>query len=606
MRHSRRSFLRTTGIALGAGTLATGAAASETPTAAAERPDVTWDPAHYSNYTSWNRSASDVRWIVLHTIEGPASAGISWFKNPDSNVSSHFVVDAQGDITKMVRIEDVAYTNGNGPYNRTGINVEMAGYANETQFSEAMYDSVGQLIGYLCDTYDVPVVHPADDIAPCSAYGGQGGVIGHDQIPSQYDCSRVTGGKVDPGSTWDWEYAMATASGGADGFAVGDAVETSTTANVRAEPTIGDNVVFTNPAGERGVIKAGAESADGYTWWRVVYENGVAGWTAATTLDDAAVTFLHDQRVETTADLVIHSDPALSAPDVWTAPEGSGGYVRAGPQQADGYLWWEVAFNAGERGWCVEEYLDAAPVEGNGLTPETPDVTTFDIGQAVNPTTDLVVHDGPALDDPNVGVVAPTDTGYVKNGIVTNDGYTWWDVDWTDGPRGWSVEAYLEGGEGVDGRDPLPFDVGTDLTDPVAVTGQEIDDAIAAERPDSPLIGLGDTFVAVQEAFSVNAVYQAAHAVHESAWGTSTIAQDKRNLFGWGAEDSDPYGGAKRFDSFEDCVWYVMEQVKTQYLTPGDFRYNGPNLDGMNVYYATDDRWDVKIVRQYRTIANNI
>ncbi len=568
---------------------------------------MTWEPAHYSNYAAADRGPGDVRWIVLHTIEGSASAGINWFKNPDSNVSSHFVVDADGDITKMVRIDDVAYTNGNGPYNDTGINVEMAGYAGETQFSEAMYESVGQLIAYLSDEYDVPLRHPTDDIAPCSAYDGQGGVIGHDQIPSPYDCSRVTSGKTDPGSTWDWNYVMAKAGGSGGGLAVGDAVTTTTAANVRTAPAVGDNVVFTNPEGERGVIKDGATSADGFTWWKVVYENGVAGWTAASTLGAAAVTFLHDQRVETTADLVIHSDPALSAPDVWTAPGGSAGYVRSGPQQADGYRWWEVAFNSGERGWCVEAYLDAAPVGGHGLTPDESEPTpAFSEGDRVRATTALNTRKQPGVGETLVDTLSEGAPAEVVNGPVDADGYTWWGLHWTDtNVWGWSVEEYLESAEAPSGRDPLPFDVETDLTDPVAVSGADIDAAIAAERPDSPLVGLGDTFVAVQEEHSVDALYQAAHAVHESAWGTSTIAQDKGNLFGWGAEDSDPYGGAKRFDSFEDCVWYVMEQVKELYLTPGDFRYNGPNLDGMNVYYATDDEWDVKIAGHYRTLAAN-
>lgn len=338
----------------------------------------------------------------------------------------------------------------------------------------------------------------------------------------------------------------------------------------------------------------------------------MAGWTAASTLGDAAVTFLHDQRVEITADLVIHSDPALSAPDVWTAPEGSAGYVRAGPQQADGYGWWEVAFNSGERGWCVGQYLDAAPVAGHGLTPDesgdgSEDPPAFSEGDTVRATTALNTRRQPGVDETLVETVAEGARAEVVNGPVDADGSTWWGLHWKRADVwGWSVEAYLTAAEAPSGRDPLPFDVETDLTEPVAVTGQQIDDAIAAERPSSPLIGLGDTFVAVQEQYSVNAIYQAAHAVHESAWGTSTIAQDKKNLFGWGAVDSDPYDGAKRFDSFEDCVWYVMEQVADLYLEPGDFRYNGPTLDGMNVYYATDDRWDVKIAGHYRTLAGNI
>mgnify|MGYP006302977377 FL=1 len=131
----RRKFLRA-GTGAVAGSVLLGAAGSATAT---EKPQMTFESAHYSNYTSSSRSASDMRWIVVHTIEGSASSGINWFKNPDANVSSHFVVDSDGNITQMVELSDVAWTQGNGDYNDTGISIEMEGYANSTDFSEAMY-----------------------------------------------------------------------------------------------------------------------------------------------------------------------------------------------------------------------------------------------------------------------------------------------------------------------------------------------------------------------------------------------------------------------------------------------------------------------------------
>jgi len=441
MKRTRRELLRTAGVAIGAGTLATGASGTAT---AADRPAMTVDPAHYSNYSSANRGPSDVRWITIHTIEGSASAGINWFKNPDANVSSHYVIDADGGITKMVEPSDIAWTNGNSGYNRTGINVELAGYAGATQFSDALYESLADLVAYLAETYDLPTRHPTYDLAPCSAYGGDGGVIGHAQIPSPYDCSRVTGGKTDPGSTFDWGYLLELVDG--SDRAVGDVVATTTAANVRSAPAVGDNVRFTNPEGTRGVIKDGPETADGYDWWRVVYENGVAGWTADSTLGAAGVTFLHDQRVATTADLVVHTDPALDAPSVWTAPEGAAGYVRSGPRQADDYLWWEVAFNDGDTGWCVERYLDAAPVAGNGLTPdESEPAPTFSDGDPVRATTTLNTRERPGSDEAVVETVGEGAPAEVVNGPVDADGYTWWGLHWTDANVwGWSVERYLD------------------------------------------------------------------------------------------------------------------------------------------------------------------
>lgn len=127
------------------------------------------------------------------------------------------------------------------------------------------------------------------------------------------------------------------------------------------------------------------------------------------------------------------------------------------------------------------------------------------------------------------------------------------------------------------------------------VTANEIDNAILEVAGDCPLVGLGSTWKDVAAEEGMDAVYMAGHAAHESAWGTSNIAQDKKNIYGWGAYDSDPYNGAKKFDSFEQCIRHVMPRVRDWYLSPDGKYYNGPHLDGMNEYYATDTEWDVKI-----------
>ena len=124
-----------------------------------------------------------------------------------------------------------------------------------------------------------------------------------------------------------------------------------------------------------------------------------------------------------------------------------------------------------------------------------------------------------------------------------------------------------------------------------SVTGEALDDAIAAIRPDSPLIGLGADFVRIGQEKQMNPIYIAAHAAWESTWGTSQIAQDKNNLFGYGAYDSCPYECAWTFDSMADSVETVMAKVDEEYLTEGGIYFNGATLQGMNVKYATDPNW---------------
>ncbi len=54
-------------------------------------------------------------------------------------------------------------------------------------------------------------------------------------------------------------------------------------------------------------------------------------------------------------------------------------------------------------------------------------------------------------------------------------------------------------------------------------------------------------FYYIEKQYKINGVFVAAMAIHESAWGTSKIARDKNNLFGYGAYDSNPYNGAYQF-----------------------------------------------------------
>lgn len=276
---NRRDLLKTTASTVTAGSLLGAAASTATATSGIE--DV-WNPAHESNYTDANRTASDVRWIVVHTIEGSYEAGYSWFENPDSNVSSHFVVGNEPDqIMQMVEVEDIAWTNGgDGTYNDTGINIEMEGSAESTDFNSNMYGQVAEIIDWACATYNIPRHHPTG-MAPCNTWNGNGGVIAHSQIPAADDCSSPTSGKYDPGYTWDWFHVMDLAGGtvGAK-FTHDEWVQTTADLNTRYEPGLENDVAMTVPNGAWGQIVDGPVDKNGYTWWRVYWSDyDTYGWS---------------------------------------------------------------------------------------------------------------------------------------------------------------------------------------------------------------------------------------------------------------------------------------------------------------------------------------
>lgn len=120
-----------------------------------------------------------------------------------------------------------------------------------------------------------------------------------------------------------------------------------------------------------------------------------------------------------------------------------------------------------------------------------------------------------------------------------------------------------------------------------------------AKFPESPLVGTGKDFKEMEEKYEVNALYLMAHAIHESAWGTSKIAQDKKNLYGMKAYDGDPYNSATTYASFRDSIEDAAKYVSSSYQSPKGAYYNGAVVGnksvGMNVKYASDPYWGEKI-----------
>jgi beta-N-acetylglucosaminidase len=142
------------------------------------------------------------------------------------------------------------------------------------------------------------------------------------------------------------------------------------------------------------------------------------------------------------------------------------------------------------------------------------------------------------------------------------------------------------------------FTVDTNLTLASGETAASLNQFLSG----SALAGLGASFMQAETTYHVSARYFVAHGILESAWGTSAIAFYKHNLFGFGANDANPYGDAMTFTSFDACIQYVAQFIQTHYLTVGGPFYHGPTLRGMNVDYASDPNWAEKIASIAETI----
>ena len=109
-------------------------------------------------------------------------------------------------------------------------------------------------------------------------------------------------------------------------------------------------------------------------------------------------------------------------------------------------------------------------------------------------------------------------------------------------------------------------------------------------------------FYYAEKQYGVNGVFIIAVGIHESNWGTSKIASEKKNLFGYGAYDSNAYNSAYKFSNYSEGIDLIARVFSKYYLNPSGTKiydseiatgryYNGATLSGVNKKYATDKNW---------------
>lgn len=113
-------------------------------------------------------------------------------------------------------------------------------------------------------------------------------------------------------------------------------------------------------------------------------------------------------------------------------------------------------------------------------------------------------------------------------------------------------------------------------------------------------------FYYIEQQYGINGIFVAAIGIHESAWGTSRISLNKKNLFGYGAYDSSPYSSSYNYNSYSEGIDLLARVLMKHYLNPkgtviygGEIAtgkyYNGNTLTGVNQKYASDKNWANKV-----------
>ncbi len=276
------------------------------PAFAQTKPPTTWNPAYSGNYqVAWGRS---IRYVVIHTIEGSYAGGISWFKDPSSNVSAHYIVSYGGAITQMVADKDIAWHVGQ--LNSQSIGIEHEGWAYRNYWTDAEYRASAALTRWLCLAYAIPMDRTH--------------IIGHVEAPGATH--------TDPGPYFNWSYYMSLVRGGsAPPSSTLKAVQVTTdTLNVRSGPSTSYGIIGAVYSGQRYVSIATSGS-----WHRIYYANNT-GWCSGGYLSTVSgVTGL----LINTASLNVRSGPSTAYAIVGSVSQGQR-YVRISTSGSWARIWW--------------------------------------------------------------------------------------------------------------------------------------------------------------------------------------------------------------------------------------------------------------------------
>lgn len=129
---------------------------------------------------------------------------------------------------------------------------------------------------------------------------------------------------------------------------------------------------------------------------------------------------------------------------------------------------------------------------------------------------------------------------------------------------------------------------------------------ITSEQFSYSLIGnlkdVSDAILAYSGVNEIDPILVAAIAALESGWNSSAVAEKYNNLFGWTNND----GTYRRFESKDECIKYVCEQLKEHYLTPDGKYFEGYEIADICVHYNGSEEWTQAIEEIYKQIQNKV
>lgn len=303
-------------------------------------------------------------------------------------------------------------------------------------------------------------------------------------------------------------------TGNSAGIVPGDRVVVQTDdgqpLNIRSAGSATAPVVGTIPNGTATWVLEGPITDPNDNWYKIQW-SGVTGWVSAYFLivsppppvTDQDFVFGTNMRFESETNM--RSRPGTSSSIVRTVSRNAWAFVLAGPEDANGYDWYQVRLEGNVDGWVVKQNIVPAPVDQNPAA-------RFRVGDTVEATTTINIRPRPGIAQTVSATASAGTSMQITVAPIAVTGYIWYGVYSPSFGGGWVVENTLRAAA------PPPPPPSGDLVagDPVRVTetlnmrsGAGTGNSIIATLPagttgtvlEGPRTGSGYTWYRIQTSY---------------------------------------------------------------------------------------------------------
>jgi N-acetyl-anhydromuramyl-L-alanine amidase AmpD len=154
-------------------------------------------------HNSGPRNASDIKYIVIHSTEGPTAEGAaSWFTNPKSGGSANLVVDDNGCYRT---VDDLVIPWAAPPLNKSAFHIEQAGYTHWTRDEWLAHRATIRRCAWKAAQRALLFKIPIRQVGWLGLKLGRKGITSHRAVSLAFHQSDHT----DPGTGYPWDVFMA-------------------------------------------------------------------------------------------------------------------------------------------------------------------------------------------------------------------------------------------------------------------------------------------------------------------------------------------------------------------------------------------------------------